>query len=113
MLIVIPPPCRLTPLLFRFFFLSRFSLSARACAAFLSVMAPGRLGESVLSKSDRSESSESSENGNRPSASSMSEIPSDHTSDLTVYCAPWIRSGCGTGASDGREDGSAVRDEMR
>jgi hypothetical protein len=24
----------------------------------------------------------------------MSEIPKDHTSDLTVYCAPCIRSGC-------------------
>jgi hypothetical protein len=33
------------------------------------------------------------EKGNRPRASSMSEIPSDQTSDLTVYGAPWIRSG--------------------
>ena len=97
MLIVIPPPWRLTPLLFRFFFLSRRSLSARACAAVGSARSPGRLGESVLSKSERSESSASSEKGKRPSASSMSEIPSDQTSDLTVYCAPWIRSGCGAG----------------
>lgn len=91
-LIVIPPPCRLTPLLFRFFFLSRFSFAARASARF---KFPGLLGDSVLSKSDRSESSDAeSENGNRPKASSISDIPSDHTSDLTVYCAPCIRSGC-------------------
>ena len=89
MLMVIPPPWRLTPLLFRFFFFSRRSRSAAEIA-----MSPGRLGESVDSKSDRSESSASSENGNRPSASSMSEIPRDQTSDLTVYCAPWMRSGC-------------------
>jgi len=92
MLIVIPPPWRLTPLLFlrlRFFSLvSSFFLSSGT----------GRDGESVPSKSDRSESSSDadSENGNRPSASSISEIPRDHTSDLTVYCAPCIRSGYGT-----------------
>lgn len=48
----------------------------------------GRPGESVPSRSDKSESSDSesdSANGNRPSASSMSEMPRDHTSDLTVY----------------------------
>lgn len=56
----------------------------------------GRPGESVLSRSERSDSSESeseSANGKRPSASSISEMPRDHTSDLTVYCAPCIRSG--------------------
>ena len=93
MLIVIPPPWRLTPLLFLFFFFSLRSRSACACAA-ETASSPGRLGESVFSKSDRSESSESSEKGKRPSASSMSEIPSDQTSDLTVYGEPWIRSGC-------------------
>lgn len=36
----------------------------------------------------------SSENGKRPSASSMSVMPSDQTSDLTVYSSPWMRSGC-------------------
>lgn len=45
--------------------------------------------ESVSSssaKSDKSESSdEDSAKGKRPSANSMREIPSDHTSDLTVY----------------------------
>jgi hypothetical protein len=50
---------------------------------------PGRLGDSVPSKSDRSESSdEDSANGNLPSASSIREMPVDHTSDLTVYWAP-------------------------
>lgn len=58
-------------------------------------MEPGRAGESVFSKSDRSESESSSdsEKGKRPSASSMSEMPSDQTSDFTVYCAPCMRSG--------------------
>lgn len=94
MLIVIPPPWRLTPLLFRFFFLSRFSLSALISAADLSVRFPGLDGERVLSKSERSESSdEESEKGKRPRASSINEIPSDQTSDLTVYWAPCIRSG--------------------
>jgi len=32
-------------------------------------------------------------NGNLPIASSISVKPTLHTSDLTVYCAPWIRSG--------------------
>lgn len=88
MLIIIPPPCRLTPLLFRLSFFDVLPCS------FLggSPIVPG---DSVPSKSDRSESSGSvSAKGNRPSASSMSEIPKDHTSDLTVYCAPCIRSGC-------------------
>ena len=88
-LMVMPPPCKLTPLLFLFFFLSAFSFSALVRAG-----GSGRLGESVPSNSDRSESSSSeSAKGNRPRASSMSEMPSDHTSDLTVYCAPCIRSG--------------------
>jgi hypothetical protein len=55
---------------------------------------PGRLGDNVPSKSERSESSdEDSAKGNLPNASSISEMPVDHTSDLTVYWAPWIRSG--------------------
>ena len=98
-LMVIPPPCKLTPLLFRRFFLSRFSFSA-AFSAFISsadrsVRLLGRdVGDNVFSKSERSESSEDdSAKGNRPSASSINEMPRDHTSDLTVYCAPWIRSG--------------------
>lgn len=89
MLIVIPPPCRLTPLLF---LLSFFALSFRDLGkdnAAIDPIEPGRAGDRVLSKSDRSESSDSdSENGKRPKASSMREMPSDHTSDLTVYCAP-------------------------
>lgn len=32
-------------------------------------------------------------NGNLPMANSISVKPTLHTSDLTVYCAPWIRSG--------------------
>ena len=83
MLIVIPPPCRLTPLLLRFFFFSFASLESFVARG------AGRLGDSVPSKSERSESSdEDSAKGNRPSASSIREMPSDHTSDLTVYCAP-------------------------
>ena len=57
---------------------------------------PGRSGWRVPSRSERSESSESSvllEKGKRPRASSMREMPRDQTSDLTVYCAPCIRSG--------------------
>jgi hypothetical protein len=93
-LIVMPPPCKLTPLLFRFFFLSRFSFSALASSLDLRARFPGLLGDSVLSKSERSESSEAeSEKGKRPRASSVKEIPNDQTSDLTVYCAPCIRSG--------------------
>ena len=56
---------------------------------------PGRAGDRVPSKSESSSSSDvDSENGKRPRASSIKEMPSDHTSDLTVYCAPCIRSGC-------------------
>ena len=33
-------------------------------------------------------------NGKRPVAISMSEMPRDQTSDLMVYAAPWMRSGC-------------------
>ena len=89
MLMVMPPPCRLTPLLFR-----RLRLLSLLLSFFFS-SGTGREGESVPSNSDRSESSSEadSEKGNRPRASSMSEIPRDHTSDLTVYCAPCIRSG--------------------
>lgn len=55
---------------------------------------PGLLGDSVPSRSDKSESSETdSAKGNLPIANSIKEIPVDQTSDLTVYCAPWIRSG--------------------
>lgn len=80
-LIVIPPPCKLTPLLFRFFLLSAFSFSALLRAG-----GRGREGDSVPSNSDRSESSSSdSAKGKRPRASSISEIPRDQTSDLTVY----------------------------
>jgi hypothetical protein len=96
MLIVIPPPWRLTPLLFRLFFFAFFS--SRSFFDFGGGSAIGRDGESVPSNSDRSESSspdDESAKGKRPSASSMSEMPSDQTSDLTVYCAPCIRSGCG------------------
>ena len=87
---VIPPPCRLTPLLFR-----RFRLLSLLLSIFFFSSCTGRPGEREPSKSDRSESSSEvdSENGNRPSASTMSEIPRDHTSDLTVYCAPCIRLG--------------------
>lgn len=95
-LIVIPPPCKLTPLLFRFFFLSAFSLSSLVLIVDRGKPAsgPGREGERVPSKSERSESSdEESAKGNRPRASSMREMPRDQTSDLTVYCAPCIRSG--------------------
>ena len=95
-LIVIPPPCKLTPLLFRLdFFCELFIfLLRRADGRPESEIEPGRAGDSVPSKSESSSSSEvESENGNLPRASSMSEIPNDHTSDLTVYCAPCIRSG--------------------
>lgn len=101
MLIVIPPPCKLTPLLF----LLSFFLCATAAAEFLDPappagtpkckpeMEPGRAGESVPSRSESSSSSSDSEKGKRPRASSISEMPRDQTSDLTVYWAPWIRSG--------------------
>ena len=83
-----PPPCKLTPLDFRRSFFAFLSLS---------LMTGGKvmvLGERVPSKSEKSESSGSdSEKGKRPSASSINEIPSDQTSDLTVYWAPCIRSG--------------------
>jgi hypothetical protein len=83
MLIVIPPPCRLTPLLFLLSFFAIFGWRGGN-----SMTPPGLslLGESVPSKSDRSESSdEDSQKGKRPRASSISEIPSDQTSDFTVY----------------------------
>lgn len=88
MLIIMPPPCKLTPLDFRRSFFVFLSLS------FLTGGKVMVLGERVPSKSERSESSGSdSEKGNRPRASSINEIPSDQTSDLTVYWAPCIRSG--------------------
>ncbi len=93
MLIVIPPPCRLTPLLFRLSFFDVF-LFIRAGGSPDSDIEPGRAGDRVLSNSESESSDVDSENGKRPKASSISEIPSDHTSDLTVYCAPCIRSGC-------------------
>jgi hypothetical protein len=98
-LIVIPPPCRLTPLLFLLSFFEVCVLGvprrARRAGSPAREMEPGRAGESVPSRSERSESSEEdSEKGKRPRASSMREMPRDQTSDLTVYCAPCIRSGC-------------------
>jgi hypothetical protein len=68
MLIVWPPPPKLTPLL--------------AC---------GRFGSVALGS--KSISSGESEKGNRPRASSIREMPRDQTSDLMVYGAPWMRSG--------------------
>lgn len=38
--------------------------------------------------------SSSDEKGKRPMASSTSEMPSDQTSDLTLYGSPEMRSGC-------------------
>jgi len=49
----------------------------------------GSTNSSSLSEAESGES----ENGNRPRASSMRDTPSDQTSDLIVYGAPWIRSG--------------------
>lgn len=91
MLIVMPPPCRLTPLLFllSFFFVFCFVGSPDR------LRTPGREGESVFSYSESVSSSDDCEKGNRPRANSIREIPRDHTSDLTVYCAPCIRSGFG------------------
>ena len=91
MLIVLDPPCRLTPILLRFLSLSSLDFFWPAEA-----LNGGLPGDKVFCRSSKSESSDawSSENGNRPSASSIRETPSDQTSDLTVYCAPWIRSGC-------------------
>ena len=83
MLIVMPPPWRDTPLLFR---LSFFAVDDGGKAI---GPGPGFEGESVPSKSERSESSSGeSEKGKRPSASSIREIPRDQTSDFTVYWAP-------------------------
>lgn len=93
MLIVMPPPCRLTPLLFLLSFFGVVRL-IRAGGRPESEIDPGRAGESVPSYSESESSEVDSENGKRPRASSIKEIPSDHTSDLTVYCAPCIRSGC-------------------
>lgn len=91
-LIVIAPPCKLTPLLFRLFFFASFSLSFFDALDFGGGRPRGwgLDGERVPSKSERSESSSDteSENGKRPRASSMREMPRDQTSDLTVYCAP-------------------------
>ena len=90
MLIVVPPPCRLTPLLFLLFFFVNIALRERSDR----LREPGRPGESVFSYSGSLSSSEvGCENGKRPRASSIKEIPSDHMSDLTVYWAPCIRSG--------------------
>jgi hypothetical protein len=87
MLIVIPEPCKLTPLLFRLSFFTLSIILERGGR-------PIEPGESVPSKSERSESSsDDSAKGKRPSASSMSEMPKDQTSDLTVYWAPCMRSG--------------------
>lgn len=87
MLIVIPSPCKLTPLLFLLSFLDVFFRGRGGGRP--RAMDPGRRGESVPSRSERSESSDDdSEKGKRPSANSMREIPRDQTSDLTVYCAP-------------------------
>lgn len=52
----------------------------------------GKVGSGSNSPSESSASPES-ENGNRPRANSISDTPSDQTSDLIVYGAPWIRSG--------------------
>jgi len=91
MLIVIPPPCKLTPLLFLLAFFFDFCLVGSSDKLRL----PGRAGESVFSNSESDSSSDvDCEKGKRPRASSIKEIPRDHTSDLTVYCAPCIRSGC-------------------
>lgn len=49
---------------------------------------------SLLSGSSSSSELLSAENGNRPRANSTSVIPRDHTSDLTEYGSPEIRSGC-------------------
>jgi hypothetical protein len=55
----------------------------------------GRVGSGSTTSSSLSEAeSGESENGNRPRASSMRDTPRDQTSDLIVYGAPWIRSGC-------------------
>jgi len=93
-LIVIPPPCKLTPLLFRLSFFGVFLL-IRAGGRPESESDPGRAGDRVPSKSESppSSSDTDSEKGKRPRASSIKEMPSDHTSDLTVYGAPCIRSG--------------------
>ena len=54
----------------------------------------GRVGSGSTTSSSLSEAeSGESENGKRPRASSMRDTPSDQTSDLIVYGAPWIRSG--------------------
>lgn len=91
-LMVIAPPCKLTPLLFRLFFFASFSLSFFDALDFGGGRPRGwgLDGERVPSKSERSESSSDteSEKGKRPRASSMREMPRDQTSDLTVYCAP-------------------------
>jgi len=81
---VCPPPPRLTPLSFFFFLPSRLGgLEDR-----------GKVGSGSTNSSSLSEAeSGESENGNRPRASSMRDTPSDQTSDLIVYGAPWIRSG--------------------
>ena len=84
MLIVIFPPCKLTPLLFRFSFFALFKGDRASDISRESD--PGRPGERVPSRSERSESESSdSENGKRPRASSIREMPRDHTSDFTVY----------------------------
>lgn len=91
MLIVMPPPCKLTPLLFRLSFLDVTLLRTEPGAG--RAIDPGLAGDSVLSKSESSSSSEESAKGKRPRASSIREMPRDQTSDFTVYCAPWMRSG--------------------
>ena len=74
-LIVWPPPPKLTPLSFFFFLPSSLGgLEDR-----------GRVGSGSTRSSSLSEAeSGESENGNRPRASSMRDTPSDQTSDLIV-----------------------------
>lgn len=97
---------------------SRFAARRFSASWTLSLFFAGRTAESVSSASsssvmspssssswtpvrvswERSSSSErgasSDEKGKRPSASSTRVMPSDQTSDLTVYGSPEIRSGC-------------------
>ena len=87
-----PPPSRLTPC-------RLFRREERSAAPALPPPL-GWCGEKVPSRSSSFSSplpassvSLSSAKGNRPRAISMMEMPRDHTSDLTLYCPPWMRSG--------------------